>query len=93
VTEVDLPAVLTSQTGIHDPRNAILRGIRQAQSKEMEMKPLEDIELDASVVNSALEQTALYEPEAEGEAEIIEGDAETTAGEFAGILREKGVDE
>ena len=93
VTDVDLPAVLTIQTGINDPRYASLRGIRQAQSKELTVKSLADLGLDAAAVDGALEQTALYEPEVESEAQLIEGDAESAAVELAGVLREKGVGE
>jgi electron transfer flavoprotein beta subunit len=92
-TEVDLPAVLTIQTGINDPRYASLRGIRQAQSKELAVKSLSDLGLDAGALDSPIEQTSLYEPEAEGEATVYEGSAEETAGELAALLREKGVGE
>jgi electron transfer flavoprotein beta subunit len=91
LTDVQLPAVLTIQTGINDPRYASLRGIRQAQSKELAEKSLADLGLDASVLDSPIEQTALYEPEAEGDATFYEGGPEETAGELAGLLREKGV--
>jgi len=91
LTDVQLPAVLTIQTGINDPRYASLRGIRQAQSKDLAVKGLGDLGLDASALASPLEQTSLYEPEAEGEATLYEGAAEETAGELAGMLREKGV--
>jgi electron transfer flavoprotein beta subunit len=90
-TEVDLPAVLTIQTGINEPRYASLRGIRQAQSKEIAPKGLADLGLDASAVESPMQMTAMYEPETESDATIFEGDAETTAAELAAVLREKGV--
>jgi len=91
LTDVELPAVLTIQTGINDPRYASLRGIRQAQSKELATKSLSDIGLDASSLDSPLEQTSLYEPETESEATVFEGSAEETAAELASLLREKGV--
>ena len=37
VTEVDLPAVLTIQTGINEPRYATLRAIKQAEQQEIEV--------------------------------------------------------
>jgi len=91
LTDVQLPAVLTIQTGINDPRYASLRGIRQAQSKDLDVMGLGDLGLDADALASPLEQTSLYEPEAEGEATLYEGSAEETAGELAGLLRERGV--
>jgi len=91
ITEVDLPAVLTIQTGINDPRYASLRGIRQAQQKELTVQSLADIGLDVDVLDSPIEQTDLYEPESEGEATIYEGSADETAADLAELLREKGV--
>jgi electron transfer flavoprotein beta subunit len=91
LTDVELPAVLTIQTGINDPRYASLRGIRQAQSKELAVRSLADLGLDADALESPIEQTALYEPETESEATIYEGSAEETAADLAALLREKGV--
>jgi electron transfer flavoprotein beta subunit len=91
LTEVDLPAVLTIQTGINEPRYASLRGIRQAQRKEIAVNDLADVGLDADVVDSELELTSMTEPETESDATIFEGDAAETAGELATVLREKGV--
>ncbi|MFC3957683.1 electron transfer flavoprotein subunit beta/FixA family protein [Halovivax cerinus] len=91
LTEVDLPAVLTIQTGINEPRYASLRGIRQAQRKELDALTLDDVGLDAGVVEGSLELTDMYEPESESEATVWEGGAEETAGELAELLREKGV--
>ncbi|WP_135827467.1 electron transfer flavoprotein subunit beta/FixA family protein [Halorussus halobius] len=91
LTDVPLPAVLTIQTGINEPRYASLRGIRQAQSKEIAPKSLADLGLDADAVESDLELTSMYEPESESDAEIFEGDAGETAGKLAELLREKGV--
>ncbi|MFB6309438.1 MAG: electron transfer flavoprotein subunit beta/FixA family protein [Haloarculaceae archaeon] len=92
LTDVELPAVLTIQTGINEPRYASLRGIRQAQQKELTVASLDDLGLDASSLASPLEQTALYEPETEGEATIFEGGADETAPQLADVLREKGVE-
>ncbi|SIR54853.1 electron transfer flavoprotein beta subunit [Haladaptatus litoreus] len=93
LTDVELPAVLTIQTGINEPRYASLRGIRQAQSKEIAPKTLADLGLDADTLESDLTLTDMYEPESESDAEIFEGDAGETAGKLAEVLREKGVAE
>jgi electron transfer flavoprotein beta subunit len=93
LTDVETPAVLTIQSGINEPRYASLRGIRQAQSKPLDVQTLDDVGLDADVVGSPLERTDMYEPESEGDATIWEGDAEETAGELAAFLRDKGVTE
>ncbi|MFC6837178.1 electron transfer flavoprotein subunit beta/FixA family protein [Halomarina ordinaria] len=91
LTDVQLPAVLTIQTGINEPRYASLRGIRQAQRKELDVQGLDDLGLDASVVETPVRRTAMYEPESEGDATVYEGSAEETAGQLADLLRDKGV--
>ena len=91
LTDVELPAVLTIQTGINEPRYASLRGIRQAQRKPLEANTLDDIGLDASVIDSPVERTDMYEPESEGDATYWEGSPDDTAGELAEFLRDKGV--
>jgi electron transfer flavoprotein beta subunit len=91
LTDVDLPAVLTIQTGINEPRYASLRGIRQAQRKPLDVQGLGDLGLDASDLETPIERTSMYEPESESDATIWDGSAEETAGELAAFLREKGV--
>jgi len=76
LTDVDLPAVLTIQTGINEPRYASLRGIRQAQRKPLEVNSLDEIGLDETVVESAIERTSMYEPESESDAVLWEGSAD-----------------
>ena len=91
LTDVEIPAVLTIQTGINDPRYASLRGIRQAQQKEIAPKTLGDLGLDASVLDSDLALTEMYEPESESEAQFIEGDASDQAATLAETLQDLGV--
>jgi electron transfer flavoprotein beta subunit len=91
LTDVETPAVLTIQTGINEPRYASLRGIRQAQRKPLDVQGLDDLGLDASVLDSPVARTAMFEPESEGDATVFEGSAEETAGELADLLRDKGV--
>ena len=91
LTDVELPAVLTIQTGINEPRYASLRGIRQAQSKEIAEKSLGDVGLGADDVVSRIQLTSMYEPESESDTQFFEGGAEEQAGSLAGVLREKGV--
>jgi electron transfer flavoprotein beta subunit len=91
VTDVELPAVLTIQTGINEPRYASLRGIRQAQNKPLDVRSAADVGVDAAALDSPLRWTDTYEPETESEATVFEGDAEETVGQLAAVLREKGV--
>ncbi|MUV60236.1 electron transfer flavoprotein subunit beta/FixA family protein [Halobacterium sp. CBA1126] len=91
LTDVELPAVLAIQTGINEPRYASLRGIRQAQSKEIDVQSLDDLGVGADDVASSLDVTAMYEPETESDAQYLEGDAGEQAAKLADVLREKGV--
>ncbi|PSP38078.1 electron transfer flavoprotein subunit beta/FixA family protein, partial [Halobacteriales archaeon QH_7_65_31] len=72
-------------------RYASLRGIRQAQRKPLDVRTLDDLGLDESVVDSPVELTSMYEPESESDAIVWEGSADETAGELAGFLRDSGV--
>ncbi|MEF8777287.1 MAG: electron transfer flavoprotein subunit beta/FixA family protein [Natronomonas sp.] len=91
LTDVELPAVLTIQTGINEPRYASLRGIRQAQRKPLDVNTLDDLGLDAGVVDSLVERTSMYEPESESDATVWEGSPDETAQELASFLRDQGV--
>jgi len=91
LTDVELPAVLTIQTGINEPRYASLRGIRQAQRKEIAPKSLADLGLDAGVLESPIALTGMYEPESESDATFFDGDADEQASRLAELLREEGV--
>jgi electron transfer flavoprotein beta subunit len=92
LTDVELPAVFTIQTGINDPRYASLRGIRQAQSKPLDVHSLSELGLTVDDLPLSLTLDSLYEPESEGDAELFEGSAEETAGKLGELLREKGVE-
>ncbi|GAA0449612.1 electron transfer flavoprotein subunit beta/FixA family protein [Halococcus dombrowskii] len=91
-TDVELPAVFTIQTGINEPRYASLRGIRQAQSKEIAPKTLDELGLDASVTDSDVSLTQLYEPETESDATLFEGSPDEEADQLAELLRDEGVE-
>jgi electron transfer flavoprotein beta subunit len=82
VVEIDLPAVITIQTGINEPRYAPIRGIREAQKKELKVLKVEDLGLTENDVNadsSLVELQKLYIPEVVSHAEIIEGEPEEKA--------------
>ena len=93
LVDVELPAVLTIQTGINEPRYASLRGIRQAQSKEIAHQTLDDLGLDAATVESPIDLTDMYEPETESETQYFEGSVDEQAADLADLLRDRGVGE
>ncbi|RQG95408.1 electron transfer flavoprotein subunit beta/FixA family protein [Natrarchaeobius chitinivorans] len=91
LANVDVPAVLTIQTGINDPRYASLRSIRQAQRKEITTLSLEELGMNSSVVESPLELLGMAEPETEGTATYFEGEPEESASALASLLEGAGV--
>lgn len=93
LTEITLPAVLTIQTGINEPRYASLRGIRQAQSKEIAQQTSGDLGVESEMIASELAMKDMYEPESESETELFDGSPDEQAGQLAGLLRDLGVGE
>ena len=93
VLEVRLPAVLTIQTGINQPRYVSIMGIRKAAIKEIKTLDLQELGLkDANVgeSGSGLLTERLFFPPATKETEILEGVLEETAMKLAQIIRDKG---
>jgi electron transfer flavoprotein beta subunit len=87
---IDLPAVLTIQLGINEPRYASLRGIKQAKRKEIEILSHEDIGLtndDVGVKGSLSRVRRMVMPE-KGKAEFIEGTPAEQAARLAEIIKE-----
>jgi electron transfer flavoprotein alpha/beta subunit len=87
-----LPAVITIQTGINVPRYAPIRGIREAQKKELNVLKLEDLGLAEEEVNEAgsgVELLKLYVPVVASSAEMIEGTPEEKA-EIIAVKMVKG---
>ena len=91
VSKIRLPALLSIQTGINEPRYVSIMGIRKAGKKELKVLSVEDLGLteDDLTPRTVVEELFLP-PDTEG-AEIIEGDASTVAEEIIRILTEKGV--
>ena len=91
VSKIQLPAVLSIQTGINEPRYVSIMGIRKAAKKELNVVNLADLNLgeDALVPMTSVEEY-YFPPETEG-AEILEGDAASIAEKILKIIKEKGV--
>ncbi len=87
---IDLPAVLTIQLGINEPRYASLRGIKQAKRKEIEVLSHADIGLaddDVGVKGSLSRVRRMITPE-KGQAEFIEGTSAEKAARITEIVKE-----
>ena len=92
VVDLTLPAVITVQTGINEPRYASLKGIMAAKKKEIRTVALKDLGLDATEVGgrAARLRTVRLAPPPKGKgAEILKGSADEIARELVKRIREK----
>jgi electron transfer flavoprotein beta subunit len=91
VLRVALPALLTIQTGINEPRYANLRAIKQAREKPLDVVSLEDVGLDAESVasSSGSRLRGLAAPERGEGAEMLEGSSADVAARIAEIVKER----
>lgn len=86
---LNLPALLTIQTGINSPRYATLRAIKQARNKPYEILSLADLGIGPSEIHSGAEVLSLTEPEQGPGAEMLDGGAEAVAGRILKIIEER----
>ncbi|MEZ4651266.1 MAG: electron transfer flavoprotein subunit beta/FixA family protein [Candidatus Eisenbacteria bacterium] len=90
--EVTLPAVLTANKGLNEPRYASLKGIMMAKKKPMEVKDAAALGIDAGTVGSgaALTSVVKMEPPAERSAgKMIQGDAAQMVQELVRVLKDE----
>ena len=83
VVEVDTPALFTIQTGINECRYATLRAIKQAEEKEIDVRPVGDLGEPSSHVRKMF-----VPPKGEG-AEMLNGGAAEVAQRIQEIVQEK----
>ena len=94
VLDIDLPAVLTIQTGINEPRYASIMGIAKASKKEIALKAAGDLGLSGDEVGTDGSKTKIEEmtlPVQEKMAELIPGAPEEAAEKLSAILKERGL--
>ncbi len=93
VLEVDLPAVVTVQTGIYEPRYVSIRGIRKVSSVEIPVQGVSDLGLEASQVGAGGARVKLEElslpPQGQG-AQILEGSDGEMIDKLIDLLQENG---
>jgi electron transfer flavoprotein beta subunit len=91
--ELGLPALVTVQTGINEPRYVSIMGIRKARSIEITELDADDLELGVEQIGAAAsavaEQRLTLPGRGEG-AEILTGSLEGICDRVAAILRERG---
>jgi len=89
---VPMPATLTIQFGINQPRYASLKGIMAAKKKEFKVWSAADLELSDDAIGKAgamYEVQEIYHPERKSKVEIITGTAEEAAASLVEKLRKE----
>jgi len=88
VVEMTLPAVLSIQSGINQPRYPTLPGIMKAKKKRLDVMKAADLgATELGKAGSKTEMMKMFIPVAEHKAEIIKGDAKTAAAALVNKLK------
>jgi electron transfer flavoprotein beta subunit len=93
MNEIDLPCVLSIQTGINEPRYVGIRGIRKVASVEIPTLGAADLGLDAAVVGDAgakVKRLDYFVPDMGEGAEMLEGSTEEIIEKLVELLKAKG---
>ncbi|UCG36773.1 MAG: electron transfer flavoprotein subunit beta/FixA family protein [Candidatus Bathyarchaeota archaeon] len=94
VVEVNLPAVLSVQTGINEPRYVSIMGIRKAMQREIKVLGSAEIGLDDDEVGqegSWVRIEKMYLPPVEKQAEFLKGTPEEIAAKIGEMLKTRGL--
>lgn len=88
--EASLPALISTQRGLNEPRYASLPGIMKAKKKPLETKTLADIGLDAGSVAVKVKVNGLQLPAERKGGKIIDGDSvQAKVAELVKLLKEE----
>ena len=92
--EIRLPALVSVQTGINEPRYVSIMGIRKAMQKEIKVLSLADTglsEADVGPAGSWINIDKLYVPPVEKQAEFLKGTPDEIATKITAILKSRGL--
>jgi electron transfer flavoprotein beta subunit len=93
ITRIVLPALVTAQTGLNEPRYVSIRGIRKVSGVEISVREAGDLDLDGSQVGvaaSAVTVEEIFLPPRGGGAEMLEGSEETVVEKLVERLQREG---
>jgi len=93
VLAMTLPALLTIQTGINEPRYVSITRIRKVRNMEIQLKGLADLGLSAGEVGasgSRIQVESLSLPPLGKQARILTGKGEELASQLIEIIKSKG---
>lgn len=94
VVEIRLPAVISVQTGINEPRYVSIMGIRKAAQKEIKVMSLADLGLDETEVGRAcfwMNVEKMYIPPVVKRTEFLNGSPVEIAEKIIEILKSRGL--
>ena len=89
VWETSLPAVISAQKGLNEPRYASLKGIMGAKKKTIETRDAAALGLSAADLAPRTKVVALELPPARPAVRMITGDPDTQVKELLRVLREE----
>ena len=84
-----LPAVISAQKGLNEPRYETLKGIMMAKRKEIPVLSMDDLGLSAADLAPQLKLTGLESPPARQAGTVIDDEPEIAAHKMVEFLREK----
>ena len=93
INEIEMPCVLSIQTGINEPRYVSIRGIRKVASVEIPTLSASDISIEDGVFGESsakLKKIEYFQPELGDGAEMLEGSDEEVAEKLIELLKAKG---
>jgi electron transfer flavoprotein beta subunit len=93
MNEIDLPCVLSIQTGINEPRYVGIRGIRKVASLDIPVHGAGDLGIDAASAGEAaakVKRLDYFVPDLGEGAEILEGSTEEIIEKLIEMLKAKG---
>ena len=93
VNEIDLPCVLSIQTGINEPRYVGMRGIRQVASVPIPTMGVADLGVDKGAVGEAaakVKRVDYFIPALSKGAEMLHGSREENAARVLELVAAKG---
>jgi electron transfer flavoprotein beta subunit len=87
--ETALPALLSAQKGLNEPRYASLKGIMSAKKKTIEVKDAAGLGLDPALLAPLTRVTALELPKGRPAVKWVEGEPDAQARELVRLLHEE----
>jgi electron transfer flavoprotein beta subunit len=89
LAETSLPAIITAQQGLNEPRYPSLKGIMGAKKKTITDWKAADLGIDPASLLAKLETVKLDPPPARPPGKLIPGDAATATKELVRLLHEE----